>query len=247
MTPRPHSRNLRGALSGALLAGLILLSGCASSPRPATPSARVDSAQSIETITALLDRGDTGTARKLIKGALKRDPNNPSLALLRDSVTRDPIELLGPKSYPYTVKPGDTLTAIAERYLGNRLLTYQLARYNGIDVPTTIAPGQTLRIPGSPPQAAPRPEPKTVPQASPKPARAAAPERPAAAAAATAPANPAGARRLRTRGLAELNRGQAAKAVQLLRQASSLDPGNSAIKADLARAERIAATVRARK
>lgn len=246
MNPHPIRIDLRRALSAPLLAALILLSGCAAAPRPAAPSAPVNSTQSIETITDLLDRGDTGAARKLIKSALKRDPHNPSLAMLRDSVTRDPVDLLGPKSYPYTVKPGDTLAEIAERHLGNRLLTYQLARYNGIDVPTSIAAGQTLRIPGSPPQAAPRPTRKTAPQASPKPPRAA-PERPVAPAAAAAPANPAGARQLRTRGLVELNRGQAAKAVQLLRQASSLDPGNSAIKADLARAERIAATVRARK
>ncbi len=246
MTPHPIRIDLRRALSGPLLAVLILLSGCAAAPRPAALSAPVDSAKSIETITGLLERGDTGAARKLIKSALKRDPHNPSLAMLRDSVTRDPVDLLGPKSYPYTVKPGDTLAAIAERHLGNRLLTYQLARYNGIDVPTRIAAGQTLRIPGSPPPAATRPAPKTAPQASSKPPRAA-PERPAVPAAAAAPANPAGARQLRTRGLAELNRGQAAKAVQLLRQASSLDPANSAIKADLARAERIAATVRAKK
>lgn len=246
MTPHPIRIDLRRVLSGPLIAALILLAGCAAGPRPVAPSAAADSAQSIGTITGLLDRGDTGAARKLIKSALKRDPHNPSLAMLRDSVTRDPVDLLGPKSFPYTVKPGDTLAAIAERHLGNRLLTYQLARYNGIDIPTRIATGQTLRIPGSPPQAVPRAAPKTAPQASPKPPRAT-PERPAAPAAAATPANPAGARQLRTRGLAELNRGQAAKAVQLLRQASSLDPGNSTIKADLARAERIAATVRARK
>ncbi|KTE20279.1 hypothetical protein ATE67_11730 [Sphingopyxis sp. H050] len=243
--PELTSIGLRHALSVPLLAALVLLSGCATAPRPAASSAPVSSGQAIDMITGLLDRGDAAGARKLIKTSLKRDPGNPSLALLSDSVTRDPVELLGPKSYPYTVKPGETLATIAERRLGNRLLTYQLARYNGIDVPTQISAGQILRIPGSPPQAAPTPAPKAAPQASPKPARAL-PVRPSAPAAA-APANPAVVRQLRTRGLAELNRGQAARAVQLLRQASSLDPGNGAIKADLARAERIAATVRARK
>lgn len=228
------------------MAALILLSGCASTPRPPATAAPVNSAQSIETITGLLDRGDMRGARKLIKASLKSDPNNPSLALLRDSVTRDPVDLLGSRSYDYTVKSGDTLAAIAERHLGNRLLTYQLARYNGIEVPTQIAVGQILRIPGSRPQTSPRPVPKATPQANPKPTRAL-PERPAAPTSAAPSANPAAARQLRTRGLAELNRGQAAKAVQLLRRASSLDPGNGAIKADLARAERIAATVKARK
>jgi hypothetical protein len=245
VTPHPIGISPRRTIVAPLLAASLLLAGCAAGPRPAAPSAPVNSAQAIGTITGLLDQGDVGGARKLIKASLKRDPNNPSLALLRDSVSRDPVELLGAKSYSYTVKPGETLAMVAERQLGNRLLTYQLARYNGIDVPTRIAAGQILRIPGSLPQVAPRAAPKAGPRASPKPGRAL-PERPAAPAAA-APANPAAAKQLRTRGLTELNRGQAAKAVQLLRQAASLDPGNSAIRADLARAERIAATVRTRK
>jgi len=246
VTPHPIGIPQRRAVTALLLAASLFLGGCAAGPRPAASVAPASSAQAIETITGFLDQGDMSEARKLIKASLKRDPNNPSLALLRDSVSRDPVELLGPKSFSYTVKPGETLAMIAERQLGNRLLTYQLARYNGIDVPTRIAAGQTLRIPGSPPQAATRAAPKAAPQAGPKPARAL-PDRPAAPAAAAAPTNPAAAKQLRTRGLTELNRGQAAKAVQLLRQASRLDPGNSAISADLARAERIAATVRARK
>ncbi len=245
MTPHIIGIPLRRTIAAPLLAAAFFLAGCAAGPRPSAPAAPASSVQVIETITGLLDQGDMGGARKLIKTSLKRDPANPSLLLLRDSVSRDPVELLGPKSYSYTVKPGETLAMIAERQLGNRLLTYQLARYNGIDVPTRIVAGQILRMPGSPPQAPPRAAPKPAPQANPKPARAL-PDRSAPAAAAT-PANPAAARQLRTRGLTELNRGQAGKAVQLLRQAASLDPGNSAIRADLARAERIAATVRARK
>lgn len=246
MISYPFNTGMRRALVPSLVVALIFLSGCAGAPRPSAGPVPVGSAQSIETITALLDRGDTGGARKLIKASLKRDPNNPALALLRDSVTRDPVDLLGPKSYPYIVKPGDTLSAISERHLGNRLLTYQLARYNGMNLPTEISVGQTLRIPGSPPTPAHRPAPKVAPTPAAKPTRAL-PERSATPGPATAAANPAGARALRTRGLAELNRGQAAKAVELLRRASHLDPDNASIKSDLARAERIAATVRARR
>ena len=48
---------------------------------------------------------------------------------------------LGSTSYPYTVAPGDTMSALAERFLGNRLKSYQLARYNGLDDPAALRRG----------------------------------------------------------------------------------------------------------
>jgi LysM repeat protein len=232
----------------AILAASFALAGCASGPRPERAPPAATSAQNIDTIAEYLNQGDTDTARKLIKSSLKRDPNNATLALLRDSVTRDPVELLGPKSFDYVVQPGDTLAALADRYLGNRLMTYQLARYNGIAKPMQLATGQTLRIPGTAPAPARRITPvptRSAPAAAPPRAQ---PTRPQGATpAASARVDPAAARQLRTQGLSALNKGGAAKAVQLLRRAAALDPGNGAIKTDLARAERIAATVRARK
>ena len=230
------------------LAAAFALANCASGPKPGAVPVPVDSAQSIDTIADYLNRGDVSSARKLVKSGLKRDPNNPSLALLRDSIDRDPVELLGPQSFDYVVQPGETLADIAQRYLGNRLMTYQLARYNGIEAPATLAAGRTLRIPGRKPAPVRRSAPPAAPAASP-PAHAAPraqPPKPAAAVPA-ARTNPAAARQLRTQGLAALNKGAAASAVQLLRRASALDPANAVIKADLARAERIKATVRSRR
>lgn len=235
------------AFRPALFAASLALAGCASGPRPESAPVAATSTKNIETIAEYLNQGDADAARTLIKSSLKRDPNNATLALLRDSVTRDPVELLGPKSFDYVVQPGDTLAALADRYLGNRLMTYQLARYNGIAKPTQLAAGQTLRIPGTAPapvrRATSSPT-RPAPAATPSRAQ---PVRPQAATpAASARIDPAAARQLRTQGLSALNKGGAAKAVQLLRRAAALDPANGAIKADLARAERIAATVRAR-
>ena len=232
----------------AVLAASIALAGCASGPRPESVPTVATSAQNIEAIAQYLNLGDTDTARKLIKTSLKRDPNNATLALLRDSISRDPIELLGPKSFDYVVKPDDTLEALAHRYLGNRLMMYQLARYNGIAKPMQLAAGQTLRIPGTAPAPVRRvtPQPaRTAPVAAPARAQPARPQ--AATPAPAARVDPAAARQLRTQGLSALNKGGATKAVQLLRRAAALDPNNGAIKTDLARAERIAATVKARK
>ena len=75
---------------------------------------------------------DSKAARKRIVAALKRNPMDPSLLVLRDSLDRDPVELLGPTNHAYTVRAGDTMTGLAERFLGNRLKAYQLARYNAV-------------------------------------------------------------------------------------------------------------------
>ncbi len=244
MTIAAPRRIHRHLLRSIALAAAFALAGCASGPKPAAVSAPASSAKSIDAIADYLNQGDVSAARKLIKSGLKRDPNNPSLALLRDSIDRDPVELLGPQSFDYVVQPGDTMADIAQRHLGNRLMTYQLARYNGIDRPTLLTAGQTLRIPGAKPvparrTTAPAPAPAAPPRSTTPRAQ---PPKPATAAAA-ARIDPATARQLRTQGLAALNKGAATRAVQLLRRASALDPDSAAIKADLARAERIEATV----
>lgn len=54
----------------------------------------------------------------------------------------------------YTVQPGDTLGAIAER---TGTTTWALARINNISDPSTIYAGQILRLRGEPPKVAPAP------------------------------------------------------------------------------------------
>lgn len=235
-----------------LAIGLALaLAACSGGPKapPRSPGQVAAPMTDIENILTLLDQGDREGARKRIAEGLKRDPMNASLQVLRDSVDRDPEELLGPKSYSYTVRPGETMSELATRFLGNRLKAYQLARYNGIDRPVSLAAGQALRIPGEPPrvEAPRRPDPK--PESRPEPATRPRPTaaKPAPAKPTASVANPAAARRSRAAGLAALNQGKVANAVGLLRRAATLDPGNPVIARDLARAQRIAATVRARR
>lgn len=227
----------------------LALAACGGGPRvpqtpPPPPSSNV--AAEVDAIAAMLDRGEAKFARKRIAAALKRDPMNAGLLLLRDSIERDPVDLLGPQSYPYVAKPGDTMQGLAARLLGNRLKAYQLARYNRIEVPASLAAGTTLRIPGQPPRP---PAPAPVRRPDPAPARPspAARPKPAPAAPAAPVRNPAAAARARGAGLAALNAGRAGQAVGLLRRAAALDPGNPVIARDLARAERIAAAVRARR
>ena len=239
----------------AVTLSLATLAACSGGPsggkRPAPPPPAV-AVTAIETdaVFDLLMAGREEDATKELKKLLKRDPMSPTAQLLRDSIERDPKELLGPQSYAYTVRAGDTPVGLAQRLLGNRLKAYQLLRYNGLKSPVVLSTGQTLRIPGEPPRVEPvrrpdapvsRPTPATPSTSRPKPA----PAKPAASAAPAA--NPAAARQLRAGGLAALNGGNVARAVGMLRRAASLDPNNPVIARDLARAERIAATVRSRR
>lgn len=241
---------LKRFLQLGCIAGPLAVAACSNGPaRPAAgaTSAAPVSASDVDTIQSVLMRGDRKGAENLLKPLLKREPMNPRLLLLRDSIRRDPKELLGPVSYPYTVRSGESFEEIAARLLGNRLKAYQLARYNGLDNPSKLAAGQTIQVPGSPPQPRPtspteRPGKINGATATPRPA----PTPPAAPVAKPA-ASPAAAQRARAAGLAALNRGAINDALVQLRRARALDPTNPVIARDLQRAERIAATVRAKK
>ena len=233
--------------------GALALAGCGggtsrvkSLPAPPTVSA----ANETEAAFVLLMQGKEGPAAGKLKSILKRDPMNPAATMLNGSIKGDPKNLLGPQSYPYTVRAGDTMEGLAQRFLGNRMKAYQLLRYNGLKAPVTLAAGQVVRIPGEPP----RPEPVRRPESeSPKPAATSTSPKPRvvtprpAAPGVSPGTNPIAARQLRTAGLAALNQGNVDRAVGLLRRAKQLDPANPLVAHDLARAERIAATVRARK
>ncbi|MEO5867614.1 MAG: LysM domain-containing protein [Sphingomonas sp.] len=232
--------------------GALGLAACAGkSPHiKSLPSAPVEAtASDTGAVFDLLMQGNEGEARKKLKVILKREPMNATAQLLNDSVERDPKVLLGPQSYPYTVEAGDTVISLAQRFLGNRMKAYQLLRYNDLKAPATLVAGQTLRIPGEPARVEPvrRPEPVAARPTSPAPVSATPKAKPAAPKPSVSAANPAAARQARAAGLAALNQGNVNRAVGLLRHAATLDPANPVIARDLVRAERIAATVKARK
>jgi tetratricopeptide (TPR) repeat protein len=239
--------SLRRSLPLLPLAPLLALSACGPGAKPPQAVATVAPVVSpLDAAVDLLNKGDEKGAQKALKPLLKTSPNDPSANVLVESIQHDPVELLGAKSFAYTTQPGDTMLGLSDRFLGNRLKFYQLARYNHIAVPASLAAGTVLRIPGEPP--APPPPPHTekapAPGASPKPAR---PKKAPPAAPKAAATNPAAALKLRSLGLAALNQGKVADAVTLLHRAAALDPANPLIARDVTRAERIAQAVRARR
>ena len=180
----------------------------------------------------LLGEGQASGAEVELRAALEEQPNNSAARRLLQQITDDPRAMLGQNARPYTVRQGETMSTLAERYLGDPLLFYALARYNGLDAPNRLAAGQQLMVPQR--------------------AGAAATAASAAAGAPTPPAtpnmqprgiDPVRANQLRLQGLQRLNAGEVNAAITLLREAQALDEGNPAIQRDLDRAMRLQAAL----
>ena len=133
----------------SILAALAL-TACASTPgaEMSITSTATAPRGDVDGVQALLMQGDIKGGKKQLKSLLEVYPMDPRLMLLQQSISKNPTELLGPASYPYTVRGSDTMEGLAERLLGNKLKAYQLARYNRLKTPAVLVRGQILRSPG---------------------------------------------------------------------------------------------------
>jgi LysM repeat protein len=255
-----HGR--RASIAPSLGLGLLALglAGCsgggAPAPRTVSSVAPVQSEQwaqdRLKEAIALLNEGQADKARVQLVKLLKTRPGDSVGQSLLRQIDTDPRQLLGAENYAYTAREDDSFSGLAQRFLGDPMLAYALARYNGLASPHDLKPGQKLLIPGKPKPAprvaarrtttqpaAPRSSPAARPAPAPTAQAAAKPGQPAP--------NPAQAARLRGQGLAAMNGGAINRAVALLRQALSFDPGNALIRGDLARALRIQGTLASRR
>ena len=120
-------------------------------PAPPTGSPQKYVASALE----LLELGKEDEASAELQRALTLDPGHRLALNLVRQITADPVSVLGRESYMYRVQPGETLSRIAQRFMGDVHLFYILARYNDIKVPKLLSGGQLVRIPGKAPPAAP--------------------------------------------------------------------------------------------
>ncbi|RCW75753.1 LysM peptidoglycan-binding domain-containing protein [Pseudorhodoferax soli] len=219
--------------------------------RPATAAEAAQAQKIARAVIDLLEAGKEDEARAELERALALDFNNKLAVNLMRQITMDPAEL-GRESFNYTVRPSDTLSRIAQRFLNDLYAFYILARYNGLSVPKQISSGQVLRIPGRPPAGgtAAAPEPTARPpapapsRAAPAPAPPPAPAEPPAAAPAPVPQPPAapapapepspGEQALRSAEAAE-RAGQAERALAEYERAAALDQPGAKARADAAR------------
>ena len=132
------------------------------------------------TVVELLEQGQEEQAAAELQRVLRQEPNHRLANSLMRQIREDPQVLLGRESFNYRVQPGESLSRISQRFLGDIYLFYGLARYNGIKVPRQLHGGQQIKIPGKapPPGAAPAPSPPAPAPPPPAPAPAPAPPAP---------------------------------------------------------------------
>ncbi|MEO6338601.1 MAG: LysM domain-containing protein [Caulobacteraceae bacterium] len=249
----------------ALSAAALIVSACAETPtaspgpapqppprvQPTPPAAQpqgparltatpgLTARQRVRRAIELLNQGNPDQARAEVEAFLAEQPDNELGRSLLEQIDRDPQALLGSQNYSYRVQPGETISILAERFLGDRFKFWALARYNNIADPSRMSAGQTLMIPGTPRPVRPRTQAQTdealiASRVEGKPA-----PRPPAAAPAAQGRDPARAGQLRGSALELMSRGVIDRAVVMLEQALKLDPGNALIIRDLERARRL--------
>ena len=177
------------------------------SPEPSLPE--LSASQHEQEAITLLSRGEWPLAERHLERALELRPGSARAQLLLEQIRVDPTEHLGETSFQYTVQPGESLSQLAQRFLGDTLKFPILARYNDIDNPQDLRAGQVIRIPGT----APPPE----------------------AMAGGADAGGKNAEALRERAVVAESGGDLEDAYVLISEAVDLDPTSNAARTDLAR------------
>jgi tetratricopeptide (TPR) repeat protein len=183
----------------AVIVAVVVFTGCATQPAapPAAPAAPAPEAapppaaaapelspaqakaQAQKLALEAVDRlqnGDEPAARQLLSQAQGLDPSNDIARKMTEQISADPQKELGTVFFRYTVQRDDSLSKLAQSYLGDRFRFYILAKYNDMANPSRLAAGQVIKIPG---KAQPAPPPATAAPARPSSAPAEAAEAPA--------------------------------------------------------------------
>jgi nucleoid-associated protein YgaU len=91
-----------------------------------------------------LQNGDEAAARETLDRALVLDGANDLARKLAEQVRADAQKELGPVYFRYTVQRDDSLSKLAQQFLGDRFRFYILAKYNDMTNPSRLAAGQVL-------------------------------------------------------------------------------------------------------
>ncbi len=100
----------------------------------------------------MLEQGDYENARNQLDWALQEKPGLQIADNLIQQIDANPIDYLGVKNFYYQVESGDSLSIIAGKFLEDPMKFVILARYNKLENPSKLAPGDRIRVPGKMPE-----------------------------------------------------------------------------------------------
>lgn len=103
----------------------------------------------LSTAMKYLETGRAVEAREILERLSREAPNSEVVSSLVRQIDVPVKELLPGPYQQIEVRPGESLSLIAAREIGDPLMFYALARLNGIDVPARVPVGTMLRIPRS--------------------------------------------------------------------------------------------------
>lgn len=164
MTMRNESgRGMHMALLMLAALALLLLSACETTPVQPEPEPEPEPEPvaveeppppppppaTLQQAVDFLDLGNIEAAEDVLERIIEQSPGSRIARRFLDQIRVDPLEAMGSAYSEVEVQPGESLSVIAHRELGDSLQFFALARYNAIAIPRRLAPGMTVRIPDS--------------------------------------------------------------------------------------------------
>jgi len=239
-----HPSRVSWRLAAVTAAAAAILAGCATpppppapkpaepvveAPKPAAPAepqlppaqAKAEAQKLAISAIDMLQNGDEANARATLEKATAMDPSNDLARKLLDQIKADAQAELGPTFWRYTVQRDDSLSKIAQAYMGDRFRFYILAKYNDIANPSKLAAGQVIKVPGKQPAT-----PPATAGGRPTAAPAAAEAAPAAAPAPEPEAPKKAASSLMQQGMEQQKSGNLEGAYATFSEAARNEPGN---------------------
>ncbi len=123
-----------------------------SEPEVLPPPDDLPASQRVTKALQMLEQGDYENARNQLTWALQEKPGLQIADNLIQQIDANPIDYLGVKNFYYQVESGDSLSIIAGKFLQDPMQFVILARYNKLENPSKLAPGDRIRVPGKMPE-----------------------------------------------------------------------------------------------
>ncbi len=119
-------------------------------PAPQPAKIPVPSSTSLaDIVNHQLQRGHYAEGEKALRRYLSQHPQDRAAKSMLEQLVADPQQQLGSRWFPHQVRPGDSYSSLAARYLGDSGLFLILARYNGSTNPSILRAGEILHLPAS--------------------------------------------------------------------------------------------------